>query len=235
MQVRQTDAAGNVGAVGSHAAAITVDITAPAAPTLALASDTGASAADGLTSAGTVLVSGLEAGASWEYSTDGGQSWTAGSGERFVLAEGGYAAGVVQARQTDAAGNTGAAGSNLAAITVDTTAPAEPVLTLASDTGTSAADGLTSAGTILVSGLEAGASWEYSSDGGQSWSAGSGERFVLAEGRYAAGTLQVRQTDAAGNTGAAGSNGAAITVDTTAPAAPSLALASDTGPAPPTG
>ncbi|MFB8829781.1 Ig-like domain-containing protein [Azotobacter sp. CWF10] len=84
---------------------------------------------------------------------------------------------------------------------------------------------------MLVSGLEAGASWEYSSDGGQSWSAGSGERFVLAEGRYAAGAVQVRQTDAAGNVGAVGSHASAIIVDVTAPQAPSLGLSedSDTG------
>ncbi|MGP9677632.1 beta strand repeat-containing protein, partial [Halomonas sp. AOP27-A1-41] len=95
------DAAGN----DSPEAAITApDITAPDAPTVTLANDTGD--VDGITSDGTINVGDLIADGSWEYSTDGGDTWTVGEGESFELPEGAYADGDVVARQTDAAGNT---------------------------------------------------------------------------------------------------------------------------------
>lgn len=78
-----------------------LDATA-AAPILALASDTGTDSADRITSNGTVNVSGLETGASWQYSTDNGNSWTDGSGTSFTLS--GDGAKVVAVRQTDMAG-----------------------------------------------------------------------------------------------------------------------------------
>src|SRR5690554_3334218 len=96
-----TDAAGNNAEVTDT---IALDATAPAAPTLELANDTGD--ADGVTSDGTVSVGGLEEGATWEFSTDGGATWTEGEGTSFVLPEGTYEDGDVLARQTDEAGNT---------------------------------------------------------------------------------------------------------------------------------
>lgn len=72
---------------------------------LSLANDTGESNSDGITRDGTVNVSGLEPGATWKYSTDGGANWTAGTGTSFTLAAGTYAQGMVQVRQIDAAGN----------------------------------------------------------------------------------------------------------------------------------
>src|SRR5439155_7948139 len=51
------------------------------------------------------------------------------------------------------------------------------------------------------------ASWEYSLNGGTSWNAGTGTSFNMAsDTTYAAGAIQVRQTDIAGNLSAAGSN-----------------------------
>jgi len=124
---------------------VTSDVTPPAAPSLALASDTGSSSSDGITNNGQITVTGLESGASWEYTTDSGSTWTAGTGNSFTLAAGTYAAGAVQARQTDAAGNLGSAGSTASAITVDSTAPATPTLDLAaiSDTGSANSDNIT--------------------------------------------------------------------------------------------
>ena len=81
--------------------------------------------------------------------------------------------------------------------------------------GDGASDGITSAGGVAVSGLEEGATWEFSTDGGTTWAAGTGTSIALAAGTYAAGTVQVRQTDAAGNLGTAASLGA-VTVDTSA-------------------
>jgi uncharacterized protein (DUF2141 family) len=223
------DLAGNTSAVGSNVATITVDGSAPAAPTLALATDTGASGSDGITSNGGMTVSGLETGASWQYSTNGGSTWATGTGTSFTLPAGTYAIGVVQVRQTDLAGNTGPSGSNTTAITIDASALALSLsLSLATDTGSSNSDGITSNGVVTVSGIETGASWQYSTNSGSTWTNGAGSSFTLPAGTYAVGVVQVRQTDLAGNTSPVRSNAATITVDATA-LAPTLSLASDTG------
>ncbi len=215
-QVRQTDAAGNVSAESS-AVSYTLDTSAPSAPTMALASDTGVSQSDGVTNASTVNVSGIEAGATWEYKIDTG-SWTAGTGTSLTLQAG---AKTYQVRQTDAAGNV--SGATSATYTLDNSAPSAPTMALASDTGASSSDGVTSASTVNVGGLESGATWEYKIDTG-SWMAGTGTSLTLQAG---AKTYQVRQTDAAGNV--SGATSATYTLDTTAPSAPTMALASDTG------
>ncbi|NRB56764.1 MAG: hypothetical protein HRU39_12400, partial [Salinicola sp.] len=116
-----TDPAGNA----CEPASTTIDAdapTVPATPDLALANDTGDDAADGVTSDGAVDVSGLEEGATWEYSLDGGDTWNTGEGESFELPEGSYADGDVVARQSDADGNSSLNGS-LGAVVVDATAP----------------------------------------------------------------------------------------------------------------
>ncbi|MFG6179176.1 Ig-like domain-containing protein [Halomonas sp. THAF12] len=112
------DDTGNV----SEPATATGDITAPDAPTLTLVTDTGRSDGDANTYDGTIAVAGLEEGATWEYSSDGGETWNDGEGTGFVLPEAEYAEGDVIARQTDAAGNVSDNGALGAAI-VDTTAP----------------------------------------------------------------------------------------------------------------
>uniref|UniRef100_UPI0024E0FD14 beta strand repeat-containing protein n=1 Tax=Comamonas halotolerans TaxID=3041496 RepID=UPI0024E0FD14 len=81
--------------------------------------------------------------------------------------------------------------------TVDTTAPSI-TLSLAVDTGTTG-DGITSDGTVNVTGLELGMGWEYSTDGGGSWVPGTGTSFELLAGNYPSGNVLVRQTDQAGN------------------------------------
>jgi Ca2+-binding RTX toxin-like protein len=211
----------------SNELSVTIDATAPTVPILALASDTGISNGDGITNNGTVNVTGLEAGASWQYSTNGGSSWTTGSGTSFVLSSGSYNAGSILVSQSDIAGNTSANGL-LGAITIDTIAAEAPGLALAADTGSSNSDGITNNGTVNVTGLEAGASWQYSTNGGSSWTTGSGTSFVLSSGSYNAGSILVSQSDIAGNTSANRQLGA-ITIDTIAAEAPGLALAADTG------
>ena len=190
---------------------ITVDEAAPAAPTVALASDTGSNTSDGITSNGALTVTPAEAGGTIQYSIDGGTTWT-GS---FTAAEG---ANTVEVRQVDAAGNDGAAAS--LRFTLDTHAPSGSTVALASDTGSNTSDRITSNGALTVTPAEAGGALQYSINGGTTWT-GS---FTAAEG---ANTVQVRQVDAAGNNGAAAS--ASFTLDTHAPAAPTVALASDTG------
>ena len=226
--VRQSDIAGNTSAIGQLGAITIIDSTAAAAPSLALANDTGVSATDGITNDGTINVTDLEAGASWQYSINSGSNWIGGTGSSFALAVGSYAAGTILVRQSDIAGNTSAIGQLGAITIIDSTAAAAPILALASDTGISATDGITNNGNINVTGLEAGASWQYSTNGGSNWTTGTGSSFVLASGSYAAGTILVRQSDIAGNTSANGQLGDTITVDNIA-AALSLVLANDSG------
>ncbi len=199
---------------------------APDAPSLVLAEDSGVSDSDGVTKNSSVQVFGLEEGANWEYSTDGGQNWQSGTGDSFTVPEGDYLAGDLQVRQTNQSNKTSEIGQ-LGAITIDTTEPTLS-LSLAEDTGESDSDGITSNTTINVSGLESGQVWQYKTSTDGDWIDGSSSgSFELNEGDYASGAVQVRAVDAAGNTGNAVSLGA-ITIDTTAPTL-SLSLDEDTG------
>src|SRR5206468_12355958 len=108
LSVRTIDTAGNVKTGTGHS--YTLDTTV-AAPTLALASDTGSSSTDHITSNGQVNVSGLETGATWQYSTNGGTSWITGTGTSFTLTGDGDKSVIV--RQTDLAGNTSATSTTL--------------------------------------------------------------------------------------------------------------------------
>ncbi|NBT56830.1 MAG: hypothetical protein EBT05_18810 [Betaproteobacteria bacterium] len=58
---------------------------------------------------------------------------------------------------------------------------------------------LASSSSLSVSGLEPGAVWSYSLNGGSTWLAGSGTNLALPAASYAANTIQIKQTDAAGN------------------------------------
>ena len=102
----------------------------------------------------------------------------------------------------------------------DTSPPSAPIVTLANDTGGSDTDLITNEGWLALGGIEDGALVEYSIDGGLSWSAD----FSPLEG---ANSVQVRQTDEAGNT-----SDAAILdflLDTQAPAALDVVLAEIAG------
>jgi hypothetical protein len=91
------------------------------AVSLALASDTGASASDFITSNGTMNVNLSVSFNTWSYSTDSGTTWTTGSGTSFVLGAGSYAANAVQVRENGAGIQSVAKFAN--ALTVDTAAP----------------------------------------------------------------------------------------------------------------
>ena len=113
-----------------------------------------------------------------------------------------YAIGQIQVRQTDTAGNLSAAASNTVAITEDSTVAA-PSFALNSDTGSSNSDNITNDNVINVTLAGDAASWEYSLNGGTTWTTGTGTSFSMASNTsYAIGDIQVRQTDAAGNTSA---------------------------------
>ncbi|WP_244104600.1 beta strand repeat-containing protein, partial [Burkholderia ambifaria] len=206
VQVRQTDVAGNTSDPTSFS--FTLD-TSAAAPGIALTTDSGTSSTDQITNVGTLNVSGVETGATVEYSTDGGHTWNTS----FNAVEG---VNDVQVRQTDVAGNTSDPTSF--SFTLDTSATA-PGVALTTDSGSNATDHITNASTLNVSGVETGAVVEYSIDGGHTWNTS----FNAVEG---VNDVQVRQTDVAGNTSSATSF--SFTLDTSA-AAPGIALTTDSG------
>ncbi len=208
VEVRQLDISRNASAPA--ALTFTLDATAPAAPQLTLLNDTGS--ADGISRDTTVQVAGLEAGASWFWRLNDG-IWRAGRGNPIRLERDGRFQ--LEAEQIDRAGNR----SPLASLTVqrDTRAPLAPTLSLANPSATDPA--LTSDGTVLVSGLERNADWRWRQDGG-SWRRGQGNRLRLRGDGLR--SLEVEQSDGAGNRSPLAS--LSFRLDTTAPAAPQLAL-----------
>ena len=116
-------------------------------------------------------------------------------------------------RATDVAGNTN---DTAFSFTLDTGAAA-PGVALSNDTGSSSTDQITSDAALTLSGVESGATVEYSIDGGSSWSSSAPTLAQLVQG---SNTVEVRQTDVAGNVSAATSF--TFTLDTQA-AAPGVA------------
>lgn len=214
-----TDAAGNASA-SSPALSVTVDTAAPTAAitssasalragqtatiTITFSEDPGASFTDAdlVVSGGTLgALSGTGAVRTATFTPAPAMD---GASAAISLAAGLYA---------DTAGNSGAAAT--LSIAVDTSAPAAPAPALVSDSATPG-DRITNSGAVQVSGLEAGAAWEYSTNGGGSWNPGSGTQLMLSgDGMHA---LLVRQTDSAGNTGPA-SAPLVFTLDTQGPTA----------------
>jgi len=111
LMARQTDEAGN-GPTTSGTITLTIDKTAPPAPTIS-----GISAGYFNTNQ-TFTVSG-EVGTTLEYSTNNGGLWTAYAGAVTLSAEGTYN---ILARQTDQAGN-GSIASSVITLTIDKIAP----------------------------------------------------------------------------------------------------------------
>ncbi|MEX6503529.1 retention module-containing protein, partial [Pseudomonas zhanjiangensis] len=204
IQVRQTDIAGNVSAPASLT--FTLD-TLVDAPVISLTTDSGSSGSDAITNNGAYSVGGIEPGATVEYSTDG-STW---STTAPTAVEG---SNTIQVRQTDIAGNVSAPAS--LTFTLDTLVDA-PVISLDSDTGSSGSDAITNNGAYSVGGIEPGATVEYSTDG-STWSTTAP---TAVEG---SNTIQVRQTDIAGNVSAPAS--LTFTLDTTAPV-PTISLDAD--------
>lgn len=198
------------------------DIVAPDAPILTLAMDTGASDSDRVTARATVRVGGLETGARWIYSVDGGVNWSEGTGHEIAgdrFGADGHKEALV--RQIDRAGNHGLTAQLV--FDLDTQAPQTPLV--ATTSGTSL---LGRADALLAQGLESGGSLSYSVDGGATWQEADRPR-VSAERLGGEGEREVllRQTDLAGNIGPALSR--TLTVDLTPPKALWVSLPNDPG------
>ena len=186
--------------------------TARAPITISLKKDTdpfGKTNSDGITFERQVNVGGLDLSESWQYRTSSTGLWQTGVGSSFILGEASYAVGSIQVRKTLA---TDTVVTNSSQIRVDITPPAAVTLALAQDTGTPG-DLITKNVVVNVSGLEAGATWEYNLSG--RWLRGSGTSFNLTDRTYAAGVIKVRQYDVAGNVQTTLSSTATITVATT--------------------
>ncbi|MGZ5559831.1 MAG: Ig-like domain-containing protein, partial [Methylobacter sp.] len=245
------DAAGNISSFGSLA--VTIDTTAPSAPTgldLTTASDSGYYNNDNITNKTTPTFSGLGTAANTLtlYDTDGStvlgtgtingsNKWTVTSSK---LSEGTHS---ITAKVSDVAGNYSIASTKLD-VTIDLTAPVgkpgTPVLASASDTGSSNSDGVTSNDSPAISGsdVEAGGYVEvydgsdptpiatFAVDGSGKW---SDSLSGLSEGSH---VITIKQYDVAGNLDTTVSDGLTIVVDHTSPTtpgAPDLASGSDLG------
>ena len=248
LSATQTDAAGNV-STASTALSLTIDTTAPAAssaPMLASTSDSGV-AGDDITNFTTPTLTGTGIVGDTVTLLDG--STTVGSGVVGASATGSggtwsittttLAPGMrnITAVQTSIAGNVSATSAALS-LTIDTTppsAPSAPVLAATSDSGTQG-DDVTNAVTPTLTGTGTAGDTVTLFDGttaiGAATVAANGT-WSIASSMLTAGlhTLTTKEVDAAGNLSVA-SPALALTINTTAPAAPSapvLAAASDSG------
>lgn len=246
-----TDAAGNpVGAplpfATSGAAPDLVAATLAALDLLAIY-DTGTSSSDNLTNGLPVAFSGdAEALATIKLFDTATSTLlatqTADANGKWTISLDSLPAGALKlgVTQTDVAGNVSAMSPELAVV-VDKTAPTAPTaldLLAAGDSGASPIDNITSVATPSFSGgaATAGDFVKLYADGvevGSSTVAADGKWQVAPSNALTGGgrSMTVKFVDAAGNVSAA-SSALAVTIDTTAPAAPSvpdLLASSDTG------
>ena len=248
IRARAVDAAGNL-SPATAALSVTIDVSAPNAPSipdLTDASDSGASVTDNVTSVNRPTFTGLAESGSSVMLYDGATMIGAGKADlsgvwsikSALLADGSYD---IQSRATDPAGTVGVLSSALR-VRIDTILPGPlgtPDLIDRSDKGVSNNDNITNFTTPTLKGLSAEpgvAIAVYDSDGttvlgttkadaAGAWSITAPE---LTDGVH---VLSVRQTDLAGNMSAA-SSPLAIKIDTIAPASadrPDLTSASDSG------
>lgn len=195
---------------------------------------------DGITNNGQITVTNLLPGGSWSYSIDSGATWIPGTASNtFTLAEGSYTQDQVQVKQANS-GGTESDVTKLGPMVVDTTGPTPPTVELVSE-----ADALlglrpdyeiagrpapTSSvkNALLVKDIEPDHHWEYSLDGGVTWTAGTGNHLLLTDGTYHANAIQIVQVDMAGNRSPAFKQ-PAVVIDTLPPPAPTQLVVSADG------
>ncbi len=232
-----TDSAGNNSAA-SAALSVTIDTTAPVAPSIASFSTDSGTVGDGITNDNTLTLTGTAEANSTVKVFDGatllGSAIASGTGAwtytTAALANGAHS---LTATATDAAGNNGTASAALS-VTVDTTAPVAPsIASFSTDSGT-VGDGITNDNTLTLTGTAEANSTVKVFDGatllGSVSASGTGTwTYTTAALANGAHSLTATATDAAGNTGTA-SAALSVTVDTTAPIAPSIAsFSTDSG------
>ncbi len=236
------DQAGNTSPVSSGLSIVIAQMpSAPGAPDLAAASDSGVSSNDNITNVNLPVFTGTaETGTTvtlLEGATVRGAGVADGSGTWTITANTALAQGshVFTASATNPIG-TSAVSGNLA-IVMDTTAPAAPVAPdLISDSGSSSVDNLTNVSRPSLSGTsEANAIinlYEGATLLGSATADGLGAWTITTTLQLGNGVhgLTVNATDRAGNTSAT-SPSLPVTIDTVVPvpSTPDMAAASDTG------
>ncbi|WP_114861117.1 SwmB domain-containing protein, partial [Azospirillum brasilense] len=230
-----TDAAGNTSTAGTQS--LTIDTTAPNAPTVTTAlSNSATPTIAGTAEAGSTVTVTI-GGATYTTTATGG-NWsidlataTPASGSLSLNANG---ANPVSATATDAAGNTSIAGTQ--SLTIDTTLPDAPAVTSAALTNstTPTLAGTAEAGSTVTVTV-GGATYTTTATNG-TWSLDlatatpvSGSLSLNANG---ANPVSATATDAAGNVSVPGTQ--SLTIDTTAPNAPTVTSAALTNSATPT-
>ncbi len=220
-----------------------IDTTPPAPPVIATVTDnvgtiTGTVPAGGVTDDAVLVLSGTAEPNSTlnlydgvtligTVTADGAGNWT------FTTAALPQATHAFTATATDGAGNTSAS-SAAYAVTVDTTAPAAPtVAPLATSDPTPTITGTwdNASGNTFESVVVNGVTYTVGADltiSGGTWTLTIPAGNALADGTY---NVVINTRDAAGNA-AADATSSELTVDTTPPAAPTVATLSTTAPAP---
>ena len=147
--------------MASSALSVTIDTTAPAAPTIASFSTDSGVVGDGITNDNTLTLTGTAEAKQHGQGLRRRDAARQCAGERqrgLELHHGGPANGghSLTATATDAAGNTGVASSALA-VTIDTTAPVAPTIASFSTDSGVVGDGITNDNTLTLTGTaEAG-------------------------------------------------------------------------------
>src|SRR5664280_22601 len=233
-----TDTVAGITGAASTALALTIDTTPPTAPIIAAFSTDSGVVGDHITNHNTPTLTGTAEANSTVNVYDGatllGSATANGSGgwtyTTAALANGAHS---LTATATDAAGNAGAASTALAR-TIDTTAPAAPIIAAFSTDSGTVGDHITNDNTPTLTGTAEANSTVNGYDGatllGSATANGSGgwtyTTAALANGAH---SLTASDSDAAGNAGAA-STALALTIDTTPPAAPIIAaFSTDSG------
>ena len=196
-----------------------IGIPGQTAPTIASFSpDTGA-VGDGITNARILTLAGIAFANTTVTIYDGatllGTANTDGTGA-WSFTAGTLSDGTHSFTATDTISGITSPISSPLSVSIDTVAPAVTV-SLANDSGSSATDNITSNPALIFSGIESGAKVEYSIDNGTTWSRSAPTVAQLAQG---ADTVDVRQTDVAGNVSAV--TAFTFTLDTVAPSVPSV-------------
>ncbi|MEO6593742.1 MAG: Ig-like domain-containing protein, partial [Planctomycetota bacterium] len=201
--------------------------SAPSAPDLIAASDSGSSSTDNITNVTAPTFSGTAEAGSTVKIYDGGTLVGTGTatGGNYSITTSALIPGVhsITATATDAAGNVSAASSGLS-VTIDTTAPSAPSapdLIAASDSGSSSTDNITNDKSPTLTGTaESDSTVKIFVDGvekGSGMASAGGVYSIttsnLADGTY---TITATATDTAGNVSVV-SSGLSITIDTTKP------------------
>ena len=217
IQVKNTDAAGNVSTTTNNSSQITIDTVVPAPPSVTFPSQ-------GLGNNNTVLVT-LSSGATfYNYSLNSGVSFTSNeTASSFTLPDATYNTNEIRVRNGDLAGNISSTINNSYQIIIYTNIPDAPSVTFPS--------GTTNNNTVSVNLASGASSYEFSINSGASFTLGtlntaSEGSFFLTDDTYAIDQIRVRNSDSIGNTSATTNNSAQFIIDTVAPSSPSVSFPS---------